>query len=283
MPASPYSSVQQARKSVAERLVEIRKDAGIPTSRAMAERLGWYESKVSRVVNGVTPPSEADVRAWCVECSAEDEIPELIALLRTAEGAYIEWRRMERAGLRAAQEQVLPLYERTEHFRAYSPNLVPGLIQVRTYTAAVLRATQLRRGLVDDVEEAVQVRMDRQHLLHEPGKTFVFVLEETVLRNRVADNEAMGDQLGHLLQMMARPNISLGIIPLGVPRDRYGPEGFRLHDASQASIELVGAYLTVTQRREIALYEQAFTDLSALAVHGSAARKLIAAAVDALG
>lgn len=213
MPASPYSSVQKAREQLAARLVEVRKDAGI-NSRELARRLGWYESKVSRIANAITPPSEDDIRAWCEACGADQENPGLIASLRLAEGAYVEWRRMERAGLRAAQESVLPLYERTRRFRAYSSSVLPGMIQTRAYTTAVLRNVQSLRGLVDDVEEAVEARMDRQRLLDARGKVFAFVLEEQVLWTQVADEETMAGQLGHLLTIMAtRPNVSLGIIP----------------------------------------------------------------------
>lgn len=283
MPASPYSSVQKTREQLAARLVEIRKDAGI-SARELAHRLGWYESKVSRIVNAVTPPSEDDIRAWCKACGAEHEARGLIASLRLAEGAYVEWRRMERAGLRASQESVLPLYERTRKFRVYEGWELPGLIQTRGYTTAVLRNVQAHRGLVDDVESAVEVRMERQRLLDVPSKTFAFVLEEQALWTRVTDEETMAGQLGHLLTLMAtRPNISLGIIPRVAPRVRSPMEGFWIFDTAQVAVELIGAYLTIREPREINLYEQAFIDYAAVAEYGASARKRIAAALDGLG
>ena len=282
MPASPYSSVQQARTILAARLVELQKDAGIRTARDMAGRLGWQESKVSRIVNAVTPPSEDDVTAWCTACGAAGEISGLIAALRLAAGAWVEWRRMERHGLRAAQESIWPLHERTDRFGVYTHNLMPGLIQVRGYTAAVLGATRKRRGLADDVEEAVEVRMQRQQILMAPGKTFVFVLEESVLRHRVTDDEVMAEQLGYLLRVAALPNVRVGVIPHGIARERYAPETFYVYGSEQVAVELVGAYLTITQPKEIALYEQAFKELSELAVYGPGIRKPIAKALEAL-
>lgn len=283
MPASPYSSVQQAREQLAARLTAVMRDAGITSGRAMARRLGWQESKVSRIIRAVTPPSEADVRAWCLACGAEEEITGIVASLRLAEGAYVEWRRMERAGLRAAQESVRPLFERTERFRSYSPTIVSGMIQTRAYTTAVLRNTQRRRGFADDVDAAVEVRMLRQQLLNAQEKTFAFLLEEQVLGTRIADDDVMTGQLAHLLTLLAVPNIRLGIIPSSVRRERQPTEGFWIYDTAQVSVELVGAYLTVTQPREVSLYEQAFSELSALAVYGAPARNLIARAVQALG
>ena len=282
MSASPYSSVQQARIILAARLVELQKDAGIRTARDMARRLGWQESKVSRIVNAVTPPSEGDVAAWCTVCDAVGEIPGLISALRLAAGAWVEWRRMERHGLRAAQESIWPPHERTDRFGVYTHNLIPGLIQVRDYTAAVLGATRKRRGLVDDIEEAVAVRMQRQQVLSAPGKTFVFVLEESVLRHRVADDGVMAEQLGHLLHVAALPNVRVGVIPDGLTRERYAPETFYVYGAEQVAVELVGAYLTITRPKEIALYEQAFKELAELAVFGPGIRRLIAQALEAL-
>ncbi len=282
MPASPYLSVQQARRILADRLVELQKDAGIPTNREMAKRLDWQESKVSRIVNAVTPPAEQDVTAWCVACGAPDEAPGLISALRLAAGAYVEWRRMERHGLRAAQESVAPLYERTKLFRFYSSCVLPGLAQTAGYTEAVLRNVQIRRGLADDIDEAVQVRMERQSILDDLDRTFVFVLEEPVLRCLVGDETMMAEQLGHLLRLAARPNVRFGIVPWTMRRAQPPAEMFFLHDDAEVAVELVGAYLTITQPKEIALYAQAFDELSALAVFGPGVRRPIAQAIEAL-
>jgi len=281
LPASPYTSVQQARERLSARLLEIRKDAGL-NSRQLAHRLGWYESKVSRILNAVSQPSEEDLRSWCRACDRAEEIPGLIAALHMAEGAYVEWRRMERHGLRAAQESVWPVHERTSQFRVYTHNLVPGLIQVREYTAAVLSATCRRRGLADDVGQAVEIRMERQRVLSSPGKTFAFLLEESVLHHRVADDEAMAEQLGHLLRVAALPHVRLGIIPAGTTRERYAPETFYMYGTEQVAVELVSAYLTITQPSEIALYEQSFAELTALALFGPGIRRLIGQALEAL-
>ncbi|MEV6673376.1 helix-turn-helix transcriptional regulator [Streptomyces sp. NPDC051162] len=67
MPASPSSSVEAARKAIADRLREIRKDAGL-SGHTVAISAGWYKSKVSRLENAVTPASPEDIRAWCRVC-----------------------------------------------------------------------------------------------------------------------------------------------------------------------------------------------------------------------
>jgi transcriptional regulator with XRE-family HTH domain len=279
---SPSSSAQQALQALAGRLHEIRIDARL-TGRDLARLAGWHSSKVSKIEHGTQTPSAGDVRTWCEHCGAEGEIVDLVASLRAVEGMFVEWRRMERTGLRLANESVLPLWERTRRFRIYSSWVVPGPVQTRGYITAVLSAIMTRRDLPDDVEAAVQVRVDKQHVVHEGDHRFAIVLEESVLRYPIGGAETMAGQLGHLLTASSLPSVSLGVIPFGADRSATWPvEGFFLYDDEQVTVELVSGHLTVTQPREVSMYAQVFCDLAAQAVYGGQARALITAAIDAL-
>lgn len=233
-------------------------------------------------MNARTPPSADDIRAWCEACGTEEQTEDLIAMLRTAEGMWVGWRRMERAGLRQAQEARLPLYQRTRRFRSYSSWLVPGMIQTEPYTTAALRAIQRRRGLVDDVAEAVSVRMERQRVLYEGDRRFAFLVEESVLRAGIGGADVMSGQLGHLISIASLPNVSLGVVPMTPDRERWPAEGFWIYDVAQVNVELISGYLTITQPSEVAMYAETFAELAALAVHGTPARALITSALDAL-
>ncbi|MGW3152383.1 helix-turn-helix domain-containing protein [Streptomyces sp. NPDC001177] len=282
MVSSASSSAQQALKDLADRLGEIRLDAGLK-GRELAVRLGWFPSKVSRIQNARTSPSADDIRAWCAACGAEDQAPDLIQKLRDVEGMFVEWRRMERTGLRHAQEAVRPLFERTTRFRSYSSWLVPGLIQSRAYTESVLRAVQRRRVTVDDVDAAVEARMARQKILHEAGRTFAFLIEESVLRSAIGGRDVLAGQLGQLITVGSLPNVSLGIVPMRPDRPRMPVEGFWIYDSAQVNVELVSGYLTITQQHEVATYAEAFAELAEQAVYGAGARAAIAGALGALG
>ena len=141
---------------------------------------------------------------------------------------------------------------------------------------AALRAFQQRRGLPDDVEEAVRVRMMRQRVLRRDGRTAAFLLEESVLRNGFGGPEVMTGQLAKLAEVTRWPAVSLGVIP--VSQDR-GPasavEDFWIFDSWLVTAELVSGYLQVTQSREIAMYGQIFARFAELAVYGARARDLI--------
>jgi len=128
---------------------------------------------------------------------------------------------MERSGLRRAQESVPPLWERTQHFRAYSSWLVPGPFQTRAYIEALLRSIRDRRALPDDLEEAVQVRVDKQHVLYEGRRRFAVLLEESVLRHRIGGADTMAGQLGHLLSLEAPCPRSCARSPDTIPCGRH--------------------------------------------------------------
>ena len=278
------SAVQQARQQLADRLREIRLDAGL-TKRAVAAAAGWHESKCSRIEHARTPPSDADIRAWCEICRADDQAADLIAASRAADSMWTQWRRLERPGLRRAQESVIPLWESTRQFRIYSPFLVPGPVQTAAYVRALLRAVRDRRpNLVDDIEEAVQVRIATQHVTYEGDHKFTVVLEENVLRHQIGGTAVLREQLDHLRSVVSLPSVTLGIIPFSADRSPLHPvEMFFIHDDAQVNVELVSGWLRVTQPSEVEMYAQVFRRLSEMAVYGSAARELIGRAIDTIG
>lgn len=282
MSASSSSSAQQARQALADRLRELRTDTGL-SGIELAAAAEWDRTKVSHIEHARRAPSVTDIRTWCRVCGTDELAADLVASLRSVEGMWIEWRRMERSGLRRPQEAVRPLFERTHMFRAYSSWLMPGLVQTEDYTRAVLRAVAARRHLVDDVEAAVAVRMDRQRVLTRGGRTFAFLIEESVLRAGLGGAEVMAGQLAHLIKVAALPSVSLGIVPSRPDRDQARPvEDFWIFDSEQVSVELVSGYLTITQPHELAMYAQMFGALAEVAVFGQNARTLIGSVAESL-
>ncbi|WP_328336562.1 helix-turn-helix transcriptional regulator [Streptomyces violaceus] len=281
MPTSPSSSVQAARRAVADRLREIRKDANL-TGKDVAERIGWQRSKVSRLENATTPPSDDDIRAWCQACDADGLAADLIAASRSADSMYVEWRRLQRTGLRRLQESYVPLFERTRVFHIYCSNVVPGLLQTDGYARALLGSIAAFRETPDDVTEAVAARMERSRVIREGNHRFALLVEEAVLRHRVGGSEVMAGQLGYLLSIMALPSVSLGVIPFSADRRMWMLETYSVYDEAQAQVELLTAQVNVTAPSEVAQYLKAFGEFSKLAVYGANARARITAAIDAL-
>ncbi|MFJ6515989.1 helix-turn-helix domain-containing protein [Streptomyces sp. NPDC091406] len=281
MPPHPSSRVQEVRGALAGRLREIRKDAGI-SGRELAVRCGWSESKSSRIANAKTPPSDADIRAWCRACSAEDQAPDLIAANRQSVEAQVEWKRLQRTGLRRLQESTSDLYRRTTTFRVYVSDVIPGFLQTPAYASALLSSIADFRGTPDDVSEAVAARIRRNEALKMRGHRFSFVLEESVLRYRLCAAETMAAQLGHLLGAMDLQNVALGVVPFSAQRTVWPMPTFTIFDDGRVHADTLDAASTLTQPSQVELYARAFERLSREAARGAAARSLIADALKSL-
>jgi hypothetical protein len=137
--------------------------------------------------------------------------------------------------------------------------------------------------LVDDVDDAVAERMDRQDSLFRGDHRFAIVLEEGTLYYRIGGPNVLAEQLRRLLTVASLPSMSLGIIPRNVDRSVMWPvEMFFIFDDQQVNVELVSGFLTITQPREISMYTRGFAELSAAAVYGAQAKRLIARALQEL-
>ncbi|MGW3294428.1 helix-turn-helix domain-containing protein [Streptomyces xiamenensis] len=281
MPSSPLSSATAARAAVAARLRDLMQDAGL-TGQELAARCGWHKSKSSRIARGRTPPSDADIRAWCAACDAEEHVADLIAASRTAESMYVEWRHIHRDGMRRVHEQTVPLYQRTRIFRVYASNLVPGMLQTPEYATGLLRSITEFQGTPDDVADSVRARLDRSRVVRQGDHRFALLLEEAVLYYRVSDDAAMAGQLRHLLAIMDRPNVSLGVIPFGARRKVWPLEAFYAFDETRVAVETLTAEINVTAPSEVRTYLKAFAELSRLSVRGKEARSRIGEAMATL-
>ncbi|RKN39731.1 helix-turn-helix domain-containing protein [Streptomyces hoynatensis] len=283
MPLSPSSSVQEARKAIAQRLREARLDAGL-TGHELSRRCGWHPAKTSRIENARAAPTDADIRSWCTACGAPDRIADLIAASRSADSMYVEWRRLHRGGLRGIQESYAPLYERTSAFRIYCSNVMPGVLQTPEYAAALMGVIADFQGAeADDSADAAAARVERSQVIRRGHRRFALLVEEAVLRYRVGDAATMAGQLGHLLSAMVLPSVSLGVIPFTAQRRIWPQETFSIFDEECVEVELLTARVMVTSPTDLQQYVRAFADLSALAVHGAEARELITAALHSLG
>jgi transcriptional regulator with XRE-family HTH domain len=270
-------------RDLASRLREVRTQAGL-TGRGLSTLCGWHSSKVSRIEHGSQTPTVEDIRAWCRCCAVADLSDELVATLNNAEGLFLEWRRLERLGLRPLAQNFNAHWERSSQVRVYAVSRIPGGLQTADYVRTVLRAVNAKRpGPVDDIEQAVLLRVERQQLLYDASRTFAYILEENALRARFGSDDVLAAQLGHLLVLSSLPNVSLGVIPADARRTALWPaETFYVFDEDHVGIELLTGRLTIRHKREITEYLRAFAQLGQMAVYGAPARRLVTAAIDAL-
>ncbi len=161
------------------------------------------------------------------------------------------------------------LEEEASLMRAYEPHYIPGLLQTEDYARTVLRA-----GLRDEqeIERRVELRMERKRRLVQPeGPDFWVVMDETVLRRPVVAPKVMREQIDHLIEVVALPNINVQVIPfaLYVHEGMYGPfQIFRFPFPELQDIVYVETVLGsfyVDQYDDVTAFQAAIDRMSAVA------------------
>ncbi|MFJ8845959.1 helix-turn-helix domain-containing protein [Streptomyces cyaneofuscatus] len=283
---SKSSSIDSARRTLGRQLRSLRESAGM-TGRALAQAAGWHESKCSRIENGRVQPSDTDITTWATLCGAEDQTEDLLNIAHGIHVMHREWREMERDGLARVHTAAYPDWEGTRMYKGYAQCMIPAPLQTEDYTHTVLSALQTRRQIrggprpaPDDIEAALQNRIHRKKLLLDPDREFHVVMEEAALRHLVVDQQTMIEQLAHLLQATGLESVRLGIIPQTADRTATWPvEDFWIFDERQVRIELVSAFLQITQPSETRLYRETFDELASQAAYGRQATLLIVSAL----
>ena len=111
-------------------------------------------------------------------------------------------------------EPYVGLEEAASSIRCYESQLIPALLQTADYAQAIARLGH-PAGSADEIKRRVSLQLTRQAVLTRPTLSSLWlVLDEAALRRPVGSPEVMRGQLGHLIEVGARPNISLQVIPL---------------------------------------------------------------------
>jgi transcriptional regulator with XRE-family HTH domain len=267
--SQPPSPSQQRLISI---LRGLRAGAGLTTYQ-LAERLGWSQSRVTRIENGIIQASADDADAWAEATGADPGTREdLAALAYSAWNEVRSWRVSHRGGLGARQREMGQLEQRATEIRQFQPEAIPGLLQSESYARQLLAFADVTgKGGIDG---AARARVKRQTILRESARAFDFVLGEGALRWRPGPRELMEEQLGHLLAAAALPSVSLSVIPFdreAVAAYQHAFTIYRIPDAPTVLVEFFHGETFPSLPAEIELYEHLFTALRDSALHGDEA------------
>ncbi|MEW2350867.1 helix-turn-helix transcriptional regulator [Streptomyces sp. NPDC006684] len=263
---------QQGRVSLGARLRELR--AGV-TGRDLAARLGWPQSKVSKLETGRQSATAEDLRAWAEATGHPEAAGELCARLTGLESHIRSWRRQLRAGHRPVQDTLTVEYERSTILRAWSSSMVVGMLQTPDYARAVFHRYQDLHQSVRDVDDAVRARIRRQDLLYGQGRVFHILMWEAALHAGVCAPHVLAAQLDRLGGVIGLDTVRLGIIPFGAQVSIPPANGFWLYDDRLAIAEDWHAELWLDDRESVTLYRRVWDALASAAVYGAHAHRLI--------
>ncbi|MFI5807180.1 helix-turn-helix domain-containing protein [Streptomyces sp. NPDC051561] len=268
---------QDARAALGARLRELRDTCpgGRLTGVGLAERLGWAQSKVSRLENGRQTATADDLSQWAAATRHPEATAELHARLHGLESHIRSWRRQLAGGHAAVQAAHNDAQSQSSLLHAWESAWVVGILQTPDYARAILSGFAELHQSRRDIEDAVRARMKRQELLYDARRRYRILLGESALRARICPPATLGAQLDRLTGVVGLPNVELGIVPHAAQLKLPAAGGFWMYDDRHVVVETWHAELWIDDAVGIRTYQKVWDTLRESAVFGNEAHAVI--------
>ncbi|MDQ2880219.1 MAG: helix-turn-helix domain-containing protein [Actinomycetota bacterium] len=264
-------------RELGEGLHRAMRQAGLD-QKGSAQKLGWSQSRVSRLLSGKRGGTEVDVSAFLavVEVTGAER-DRLLGICR--EQNIPGW--LQQHGTRLPQQlrTLIDHENKAVTIDAFEPTLVPGLLQTTDYARALIREAGTMP--VDETEDRVAARLGRQSLFgRERPARFTFFIHEFALRLPVGGPAVMFEQLEHLLRRATRPYLTLRVVPAALGGHAAAAGAFRLMEFAEfrpvTYLESETTSLFLEKPEEIAAYRRILGLLAGTALSEGESVELIA-------
>jgi transcriptional regulator with XRE-family HTH domain len=201
-----------ARMILGQHLRRLREAAGVTPDQAGYE-IRASRSKISRMENGQVGFKERDIRDLLMLYGATDEQTRASLVSLTRQANTPGWWSKYGDLLADWFESYLGLEAAASVIRTFELQFVHGLLQTEDYARAV---TLLGHSTAseEDIERRVRLRLGRQQLLTGPKPPQLWsVLDEGALHRPVGGPAVMRDQMSHLVEVSALPNVTVQVVP----------------------------------------------------------------------
>jgi transcriptional regulator with XRE-family HTH domain len=270
----PREHLSAERRRLAAALRELREGTGLSAER-FGEPRGWSQGKVSKIENGRTVPATEDVKAWA-EAAGHPQLADELAALATAVGTQARGYGGRRSDTMASRGEETGVAEALATVvRHFQPANVPGLLQTADYARSVL---ELVGRPEEEIAPAVNVRMQRQDALYQPGRHFEFVLTEGALRWRPGPPQTMRGQYDRLLRVAGAESVDLRVLPFSMQAPTFYDNPyiiFEIPDDPTILTEITPGEVYWREERDLEVCRAAFAACWDAALAGDDALRMI--------
>lgn len=187
----------------------LRESHGISLSQA-GDTIRAHASKISRMETAHVSLKLRDVEDLLALYGVADQERAEIAFL-VQRSARPEWWQPYGEVVPDWLQQLIGLERDAHVIRTYETQFVPGLLQTPSYAQAVVYSGH-RLASPTEVERRVDLRLERQRRMGEPGAPVLWALiDEGVLHRPVGGPGVMREQLQYLINVLRQPGVRLQI------------------------------------------------------------------------
>lgn len=183
------------------KLKQARINAGFSSQEALATKLGFDRTVITKAETGDRPPTDDVLSKWCETCSLDlDMFTGLAELARSTDGPVPTW-----------FEDWLEAEGNAHTVRIWQPLITPGLLQTAEYARALFNAAGADEDRASDL---VAARLERQTILDRSQPPDVLaVLDESVLHRLIGSPATMADQLAYVVERGRLPHVTVQVVP----------------------------------------------------------------------
>lgn len=205
-------------------LRRLRESRGL-TAQAAARAIRGSESKISRIELGRNAVREIDVADLLDFYGLSDAAERERLLTLASQASQPGWWHPYQDVLPSWFGAYIGLEESAESIRSFDNQFVPGLLQSEDYARAVLR---LGDFTADEAERLLLLRLERQRRCAARNLRLSAVIDEVALRRPIGSGAVMRGQLQHLLEVSARPELTIQVSPFFTGAWYAAPASFSL-------------------------------------------------------
>ena len=262
------------RSELATALRRLRRESGLSGTR-LAARVAMSQSKISKIENGRLTPTLLDVdRILQALGASPEDVEDLLGLARLANTHFHDVRSSLRRGLHHRQRELAALEREATVIRFFLPVMITGLLHVPEYA---------RRSLGDvsgNRELTISRRLERQRILDDETKRFVFLMTEAALRWPLCSPMTMAAQIERVAAVSHQTNITIGVIPLEVSVPETPLNTFTIYDERLVTAETIGGLIVMRDPRDVELHLESFANFEQYAVLGAPADEIMQGIAD---
>ncbi|GAA4569402.1 helix-turn-helix domain-containing protein [Planotetraspora kaengkrachanensis] len=211
-PTAPPRTSTVLRILLGTQLRRLRESRNITLEEA-GHAIRASHSKISRMELGRVSVRGRDVADLLTLYGVADEAERAAMLTLVSEAGVPGWWHNYGDIVPSWFEMYVGLEQAATGIRNYEVQFVPGLLQTEDYARSVIRLGH-PDARPEDVERRVEFRMARQRVLTGPNPPHVWaVVDESVLRRSPGGPAVMRGQIARLLDLVARPEVTLQVVP----------------------------------------------------------------------
>lgn len=193
-------------------LRRLREEAGISPQRA-GSHIRASHAKISRLELGRVGFKTRDIEDLLDLYGVTGEKERAAFLSMAARSNERGWWSRDSDLVQGWFEMYLRLEQEAGSVRTFEAQMVPGLLQSEVYARAILRLF-FPSAPAHEIDRRAQMRLNRQKILTDAGGPRLWaIVDEGALSRQVGSRAVMRAQLEHILELTAKPNVTVQVLP----------------------------------------------------------------------